>query len=111
MSVLDLVIICMLSPLCMLLLHVALLLFWLCTATTPQTGATLGTLILRDCDPGLHREPLITHELSWAHYVSMNMNKWDRGCNCEQERERDWGGERVPDTRDIGREHKHEQAV
>ena len=75
--VLDLVVVCMLSPLCMSLLHMALSLLgcvWphihLGLLYTTQTRATLGTIISRDHDPGLCRESLITHELSWAHYMS-----------------------------------------
>ena len=67
--ILDLVVICMLSPLCMLLLHVALSLLgcvWPCIHLrllyTTQTRATPGTIISRDCDPGLHHKPLISHE-------------------------------------------------
>ena len=70
--------------------------------------------------------------LAWAHYVSMNMNewdrecetteqrmqmngtenvnKWDRECDHKQEREQDWDREHVPDVRDTGREHDCEQA-
>ena len=67
--VLDLVVVCMLSPLCMLLLCVALSLLgciWphihLRLLYTTQTRATLGTVISRDCDPGLRHESLISHE-------------------------------------------------
>ena len=106
----------MLSPLHMSLLHAALSLLscvqphiHLGLLYTTQTRATLGTVISRDHDPGLCHEPLITHELSWAHYMSVKTNKWDRERDCE--RERDWGREHVPDARDTGREHKHERAV
>ena len=118
--VLDLVIICMLSSLrhcCMqpsysfsyIQPHIQVHLGPL--YTTPQTRATLGTLISRDCDPGLCCEPLITHELSWANYMSVNMNKWDREHDCKWEREWDWGREHMPHARDTGREHERERAV
>ena len=88
--ILDLVVICMLSPLHMLLLHAALSLLGcvrprihLGLLYTTQTRATPGTVILRDRDPSLHHEPLITHEPSWAHYMSVNTNKWDRECDHE----------------------------
>ena len=116
--ILDLVVICMLSPLHMSLLHVALSLLgcvWprihLRLLYTTQTRATPGTVISRDCDPGLHHKPLITHELSWAHYMSVNTNRWDRECDHEWEKKFDWGREHMPDVRDTGREHEHEWAV
>ena len=112
--ILDLVVICMLSPLHMSLSHMALLLLWLCMATYSCSSRTpLHYILLRlgplwDHDPGLCQESLIAHVPSWAHYVSVNMKKQDRECNCEWEREQEWGREHMPDA---GREHKCEWAV
>ena len=82
--ILDLVVICMLSPLCMLLLHVALLLFWLCTATYSHSSRNPLHYSSDQGHPGYpHLKGLWSWPPPWTPY-----HPWAvMGSLCEREHE------------------------
>ena len=51
-----------------------------------QDALTPGTIILSDCVPGLHREPVIAHEPSMSS-LREHERKQDREYDREQERD------------------------
>ena len=75
--ILHLVVVCTLSLLHMSLSHAALSL--LCYVQSlfrfvlRPGQVTPGTIISRDCGPGLHREPLLPISPSWAHYLQKHL--------------------------------------